>query len=135
MPCIKVSEYTTGTIRGTYETLEACQDNCNCSIFPACQPNDGTYAPFCPEGCTLDEPGDAPPACVCCNGTTGCPVCGSPCPQGFVGSGPLDPQDFSQGLVCCPESHPYHQGGAMCTVDSNNIDPVSGTIIDVGCYQ
>jgi hypothetical protein len=44
----------------------------NCTTFPACQ---GTSGPFCPPGCALDDPGDAPPACICCNGITECPNC------------------------------------------------------------
>jgi hypothetical protein len=72
MPCYELDSAPDGYDGSTYSTLQDCEDYCGCSIFAACQPGDGTYAPFCPEGCTLDEPGDAPPACVCCNGITGC---------------------------------------------------------------
>lgn len=61
--------------------------------------------------------------------------CGEPCPQGYVGSGPINPQDFSEGLTCCPNSHPVHIGDCLCAVDyENTSDTVPCTLVDQGCY-
>lgn len=52
------------------------------------------------------------------------PPCDGRCPDGYVGSGLIE-----GGIACCPESHPFHQGNCMCTVDDKFIDPVSCVIV------
>lgn len=58
--------------------------------------------------------------CKCCSE----PPCDGRCPPGTVGGGPVD-----GGIACCPDSHPFHQGNCLCTVDDKFIDPVPCVIV------
>ena len=73
--CIESSAYTDGIILGIYQSLEECEENCDCISFSACyNPYDDTDLPVCPEGCYLDYYEFAPSVCICCNGISECPT-------------------------------------------------------------